>query len=62
MSLFSVNAKFASLEFVTLSRADSVSGACEDISIILNLLIYTLAILSASSVDTVLQQGIITKW
>src|SRR6266536_5057301 len=44
VSLLSVNAKFVSLEFAVLSKADSVSGACEGISIILNLLIRALAI------------------
>ncbi len=61
MSLLSVNAKFVSLEFVALLRADFVSGAYEGISIILNLLIYALAILSVLSMDAVLQQGMIVK-
>ncbi len=62
MPLLSVNVKFASLEFVVFLRADSVSGACESISIILSFLIYTLAILNVLSVDAVLQQDMITKW
>src|SRR6266511_3887135 len=55
VSLLNASVKFASLEFAVFLRVDIVSVACADISIILNLLIYTLAIQSVSSVDAILQ-------
>src|SRR6266536_657137 len=61
VSLLSASAKFASLEFAAFSKIDTISVTCADISIILNLLTYTLAIQSVSSVDAVLQQDIIIK-
>jgi len=51
VSLLSVNVKFANLKFAILLRVDSVNDACEGISIILNLFIYVLAILSVLNVD-----------
>src|SRR6266536_5024012 len=54
VSLFSASAKFANLEFAVFLKADSISGACEGISIILNFFTYTLAILSALNMDAVL--------
>jgi len=36
VSLFSVNVKFANLEFAVFLKADSISGACKNILIILN--------------------------
>ncbi|SRR6266536_894337 len=61
VSLLSASAKFASLEFAALSRIDTISVTCTDISIILSLLTHTLAIQSVSNIDAVLQQDIITK-
>ena len=53
MPLLSVNIKFASLKFAVFLKADFISGVCEDISIILNLLTYIFAILSALSMNAI---------